>query len=263
MCCLTTFFLVVCFSFGARAGVKCQAEQLEESVRKNLGLISNYQVASSVSLGGAIIESEISGTSNRLLRVDMSILQGDNVAHIKMVFDGTFQWVETSNSSSVEVLRVKLSELVTPLRPFDTSYYLMGSGLLNGEDLPASINTLLSIYDLTAVCEGDVFTLSGELNEPRFANYVSGKRLQGSLELMVRTYAEKFGQLLIKFDMESLALKEYRLGPIGEPAVFHAQFTNLKVNNNLSKEHFIYNVSDEIQAVDITDELLLRLKVSK
>ncbi|PCJ18651.1 MAG: hypothetical protein COB04_06985 [Gammaproteobacteria bacterium] len=190
----------------------------------------------------------------------MNIAQGGDSIEIKAVFDGSHQWVETRGSSRVEVLKISLSELVNSQRPFDTSYYLMGSGLLNGEDFPASLFTLLATYEFKAVCERGIVTLSGTLDEEEFAKYALTKRSQASVESRVRQYSERFSQLVMEFDQLSLGIKGYELGAVGERAIFRVDFKNLQVNEKLPVNHFFYRAPKDVKVVDITEELLLRLR---
>jgi len=81
-----------------------------------------------------------------------------------------------------------------------------------------------------------------------------------SVDSRVSQYSEKFGQLVMKFDLESMALREYGLGPLGKPIIFLAQFKNLRVNKKISPDHFFYRVPDNVKVVDITEELVTRLK---
>lgn len=146
----------------------CNTKNITNQIKRNIKSIPDYRFLSHVSLGDVNVDAQISGKPPNLMRIRLSISQDNTSLITTTVFDGHYQWTETKYPNKTEVTKIKLSKIVSQNRPFDTSYYVMGSGLLNGEDYPATILTLLSIYDLHATCTTTSIRLAGKLNTSNF-----------------------------------------------------------------------------------------------
>lgn len=157
----------------------CEKRKILAEIRHRLLGVEDYKIKALVSLEGVEVVSRITGKMPDRLRIRLEIPHPTGLTIVSAVFDGTNQWVETKKSSSTQVIKIYLAELTTPERPFDTSYYIMGTGLLNGEGYPETIATLLSVYDLKAACSDNVITLSGPINIEKFKEYAAKRRSMG------------------------------------------------------------------------------------
>jgi outer membrane lipoprotein-sorting protein len=239
---------------------ECYSSIILDRIRHYVESIEDYQLQSNVILDGRQVTSEISGKPPILMRIKMHIKQGDTIVNLTVTFDENYQWIETKTPSVTEVLKIKLAGLVSPGRPFDTSYYLMGSGILNGEDYPSSITTLLSIYDLKANCTENEIQLSGPLNIEKFTQYSSTKKSSDSLQSRIKKYSKNFNQLTMVFDTKSLALNEYYLGTKDKPTKFAVTFHKLRINQKLTAKDIAYIPPKGVQAIDITADLIEHLE---
>ena len=101
-----------------------------------------------------VSECSIRGETGRRLRIDMKLSPPPDVpaptTHFVVVFDGTWQWVQTTREEATSVLKVRIRE-VSPdpsTQPFNTGFFVTGSGLVAGEDLPGTVVSLVKMYDM-------------------------------------------------------------------------------------------------------------------
>jgi outer membrane lipoprotein-sorting protein len=234
----------------------CSTVDIIEKINQALSGIKDYQFRSSVTIDGNQVISNIKGMPPNLMRIDMSIEQGSFVTHMTNIFDGTYQWVEIRYPSAVEVSKVELERVTIKDRPFDSSYYLMGSGLLNGEDYPSTVSTLISIYDLSAKCGQDEIELSGPLSIKKFIQYAGTKNSGASVEGRVKKYSDNFGVSHLFFNSKTFALNKYTLGTEKNPDFFSAKYENFRFNKGLEANTFTYFPPEGVQPVNITNDLL-------
>lgn len=240
----------------------CNTTIIVNKIEHALTTIEDYQFRSFVVVDGNSVTSEIKGMLPNLMRIDMTIKQADSAINMSSIFDGSHQWIETKYPSFTEVSKIELGRVTTKDRPFDTSYYLMGSGLLNGEDYPATVSTLISVYDVSAKCTKNNIELSGPLNIKNFAHYMGSKKTINSVESRVKKYSDNFGFSHLVFDNKTLALKEYSLGTKENPGFFSARYENLQLNRGLISMAFTYTPPQDVQPVDITKDLLEHIQNS-
>jgi hypothetical protein len=149
-------------------------------------------------------------------------------------------------------LKIALAGLTTAERPFDTSYYLMGTGLLNGEGFPETIADLLSIYDVTASCADDSVALSGPIDVQAFAEY-AGKRRSRGQQASIGRFVKEFGHLRIDLQPDSYVISGYAMGPSeGEPS-FMVDFKEIRTNQGVAAEVFEYRPPAGVEPEDITE----------
>lgn len=255
------FFIVgVCCSIAVDSLANCDTSAILGKIERYIESIEDYQVQSKIFLDGTHVRSDISGKVPNLMCIKMNIEQGSSSVNVTTIFDGTYQWIETKYPTAIEVLKIKLAGLVSRDRPFDTSYYLMGSGLLNGEDYPTTISTFLSVYDVKAICTQSEIKFAGLLNVDSFTKYALSQKTPGSAERRVEQYSELFKKLQMVFDAKTLELKEYHLGTEDKPKRFTSSFSNHLVNQKLTNENFIYVLREGANPIDITGDVHRQFK---
>jgi outer membrane lipoprotein-sorting protein len=256
-CKILLFLLSLAGAFAFAADTSnCSTPGLLAKIKSNITEIKDYQLQSRVFLDGDLVRSNIVGKLPNNMRISMTINQGDATIKQSTTFDGSFQWLETKSPNAIEVSKIKLKDVVSPERPFDTSFYMMGSGLLNGEDYPTSVSILISVYDVVASCSKSHIKLSGPLNVDKFTRYVNTKKPTGPSSARVKQFAELFPKVNILFDINTLELKEYTLGTKKNPQYFKANFYNAMFNRGLEKDAFAYTPPPGVSATDITKDLL-------
>ena len=233
----------------------CEKRKILAEIRHRLLGVEDYKIEAVVSLEGVAVVSRITGKMPDRLRIRLEMPHPTGLTIVSAVFDGTNQWVETKKSSSTQVIKIDLAELTTPERPFDTSYYIMGTGLLNGEGYPETIATLLSVYDLKAACSDNVITLSGPINIEKFKEYAARRRSMGSQQSSIEKFAKVFGYLDLEFDTADLVIQKYTLGSAHGKASFIVQFKDVQTNQGVGNDVFTYSLPSGAVPVDITEDL--------
>ena len=135
--------------------------------------------------------STVYGKSPDKLRIDYVVSQGGQKMTQKVVFDGEYQWIESSGPGYLEVQRLSLSKLTEPGRPFDT---FNGTGLLSAEDYPGTVRTLISVYDVEMSCLDEQRAVAtGYINRKKFRAYLKESRYyrqrQSAIDRFVKSYA--------------------------------------------------------------------------
>jgi len=232
----------------------CETKKIITEIRHSLLAVENFKIVTISSIEDMVVETQLIGKIPDQLRIQLEIPYPTGLTTVLAIFDGTNQWVETKNSSITQVIKINLAELTTPERPFDTSYYIMGTGLLNGESYPETITTLLSVYDLKADCLGTVVVLSGPINIKKFKEYVAKRRSVGS-QHNIEKFVKVFGYLNLEFDLHNLIIQKYSLGSAQGKASFIVQFKDVQTNQGVEDNDFTYSLPSGVVPVDITEDL--------
>lgn len=156
-----------------------------------------------------------------------------------------------------QIIKINLHKLTKPDRPFDTSFYLMGAGLINGEGFPSSLNTILDVYDFDQCKKNSEIILFGSINKNKLTDYIS-KSLYAKIKLKsVDQFINTFGQVKLTVDAKTSELKKYRFGSKGKTPVTYIVLKNV-INQSLNPSEFTYNPPDNVEVEDITQNLLER-----
>lgn len=243
---------------------ECDTSKAIEAIHNSLIKINDYQMEALVSFGEKKITSSIQGKRPNLLKISMKIPEEQSSLSLLTIFDGSFQWIAQEFQKTTKVSRIKLDSIVSKDRPFDTSYYLMGSGLVNGEDYLGTINTLLQVYRLTAKCENGTIELAGPLKVSAFKEYMKSKKSSGSIESTVKQFSESFNYAKLIFDDRQLILSAYLLGNKNtkndEIDDFSVEFRKMRFNQELSSSLFVFKAPKDVSVVDITADIIKHLK---
>jgi len=250
---LATFLLLIATACAANTPTaECETATIEEEIRQWIAGIQDYELQARISFEGREADSSITGIHPDRLRMQLEMTTPSGQTIQTVVFDGKYQWIESRYPSSTQVSRITLAELTTPARPFDTSYYLMGTGLLNGEGFPETMAILLSVYNLEASCSDEYVTLSGPINIPSFNAYAAGRRPQGQPSIM-EGFITKFGHLQIEFARDGYEISGYVMGPSEAEPALTVDFQDVRTNEGLGAGVFDYSPPPGIQPEDITE----------
>jgi len=233
----------------------CNALLIKESIINKLAGISHYKIDIAVKFDDLNVESNIVGKTSEKMKIQQTIKAPQYTLNYSTVFDGEFQWVESSRESYVQVVKLEVLSLTEKDRPFDTGYYLMGTGLLNGEDYVSTLANLLSVYDLEAVCASGVITLMGEINREKFTHYALNVKTKKSSAEFINKYINEFGYASIEIDKEKLTVNSYKLGPGSNQLLFEALFSNTDINADVDDGMFLYTPPSGIKVLDITNDV--------
>jgi outer membrane lipoprotein-sorting protein len=244
-------FVIVACSAEPLTG-ECEMSKVRAEANQWLSQIRDYEIRARVSLDGKKVDSRIIGKVPDRLQMQLEMIVPSGRLSQTVVFDGEYQWVESRNPLSTQVLKIALAELTTTDRPFDTSYYLMGTGLLNGEGFPETIMVLLSVYDLKASCDDDSVVLSGPINVQAFTEYAAGRRSRGQ-PTSVDRFAKEFGYLRIEFEREGYVVSGYTMAPSEGKSLFTVHFQQIQTNQGITVEAFDYTPPAGVEAEDITE----------
>ncbi len=232
------------------ASAGCSVQKIRQNVLEQLNSIDDYSINAAVSMDETNVISHISGKRPNLLRLQLIITNESGTITYTSVFDNKYQWVEAKSPAGVEVLKLKLDELVKPNRPFDTSYYLMGTGLLNGEDLYGTFEKLLFLFDLNSNCSSKNIILSGTVNQDKLKQYALIKR---SPKVFMDKFIRELGFLTIEIDPSNNMIKKYSLGSDAKTVNFKVNFNSFKINQGLTKNDLSYILPKGIAPQDITE----------
>lgn len=144
------------------------AEELLDRMRARLEGLSAYDLSLTMELYPfRLLEMDVTGEGQESKHVIQSRVRGrlpdrlaihsldsgdDTTPSIvtDMVFDGTWQWTDVQRSAAGNdyrrVGKIRQS-IARPGKPFDTFYYLTGTGLLGGEDFPGTFLEILRLYE--------------------------------------------------------------------------------------------------------------------
>lgn len=231
---------------------------IKKNILNSLNSVDTYQLNATVAMDGKVFPSQIAGKLPNRLRITQKIHHNSEELDTTVVFDGRHQWVESKLSKKIlQVIKIRLSEVVDSTRPFDTGYYLQGTGIFSGEDFPSTVKILLSIYKLTITCTSDKIVLSGHLNEKKFEDYAS-KRKFAKLN-KVRGFRDQFKKNFkyasLLFSRNDYLLRGYLLGSSDKNEKVTVIIKDVKTNIDCLEDEFEYQIPNGIVPNDITDEL--------
>lgn len=218
--------------------------------------IRDYRAVAEVSVGDARVNSKIAGRRPDRLRLELEIRAGERRQSHLVVFDGTDEWVESTDASGRRVARLDARALSPPGRPFDTPYHLMGTGLLEGEDLPSTLVVLLTVFDVTAVRTGTDVAVFGPVNAARLREWAASRGPARSGRVDVDAFARELGYLEMDLVASSGYVPlRYSLGPARGRGSFVVRFREVEVNRGVPDALFVYAPPPGVEAEDLTGEL--------
>ena len=254
--------ITACTDNDKRPG-SCEEKAVEVKLGDWLNGIRDYRIKAIVEIEDQRLHSTIVGRVPDRLSIRLVPDSKENRVWTT-VFDGDYQWVELRSDSNVDVFKIQLKPLIDKLRPFDTSYYIMGSGLMNGEDFPTSIRSLLSTYDLSASCSENAITLAGPVNKEKFKSYAKSRRTPQT-DKVIERFFKQFGYLVLTLDARSHQVTGYRLGVkegatneiSDKTSLFKVEFTEIRINQGDNPGMFEYVPPTGIVPADITEQIRL------
>lgn len=250
------FLLVLAVGWGASCRRPAAQPDEPEAIRAWARGIRDYRLVAEVSLREARVVSRIAGRKPDRLRVEMDIRGGDRRGTHLVVFDGIEEWIESTDASGRRVMKLSARELAPPGRPFDTPYHLMGTGLLEGEDFPSTLTTLLSIYDVTAVRSGPQVVLSGPVNAGKLRQWAASRGPARAGRVDVETFARRFGFLEMELeDSRGWVPRRYALGPARGESDFVVLFREVEVDRGVPDSLFVYAPPPGLVPEDVTESL--------
>lgn len=220
--------------------------------------INSYSIDAFVSIDGKVVTSKIYGKRPDKLCIIQKIPKGSDELVNKVVYDNQYQWVETKISKTiVQISKIELSKIVDNERPFDTGYYIMGTGLFSGEDLPSTVKALLSIYDLTAKCSKNRIVLSGHLNTDSFLKYIMNRKFAGMKKKYgyIERFKKSFKYARLVFELPYNHLREYSLGPTDKKETIKIVFKKICLNPEGLADKISYKPPNGMEVTDITEPL--------
>ena len=259
---LIALLLTACTDNDKQPG-SCEEKAVKVKLDDWLVGIRDYRIKAIVEIEGQRLHSTIVGRVPDRLSIRL-VPESKEKLVWTTIFDGNYQWVELRSDSNVDVFKIQLKPLIDKQRPFDTSYYIMGSGLMNGEDFPTSIRSLLSTYDLSVSCSQSVITLAGPVNKEKFKSYAKSRRTPQS-DKVIERFFKQFGYLVLALDARSHQVTGYRLG-VKEGATneisdktsqFKVEFTEIRINQGGDPGKFEYVPPAGIVPTDITEQIRL------
>jgi outer membrane lipoprotein-sorting protein len=213
------------------------------------------------------VTSTVYGKPPRLMRIVSQMPMLGPSARFIMVFDGTHQWVDFSNEIAGRhinrIMKVRLKDVVSSERPFDTGYELMGCGLYKGTDFPGTAVKMMDLYKLVEQPEESLsghscYVYSGQLNHEAFEREMKLNR-QGAGEALDRLVEVAKSNMLwarVHFSKTDLILRRCEMGNApGKPSMI-AEFDKVKINLELADDQFVYKLPAGASAQDITDQIL-------
>ena len=240
--------------------INCDVNSIIPAVLRKLEAIGDCQSDVILKFNGLDITSRVVGKKPANLRIQQSIQTPENNVDYLVVFDGTTQWIETRTKGSVQAMKLKIAAFTHKDRPFDTGYYLNGTGLLTGEDYIGTIVNLLNFYNLKSGCNKNYATLSGMIIDEKFSNYAVNIKTRRSEPDSVRRYIDEFGYLEIIVDTENWVVNSYKLGQDKDNIRIQVRFKNTQFDKLRNNKIFRYEPPQGIQVLDITDDIINELK---
>jgi outer membrane lipoprotein-sorting protein len=255
-CALFCLLLFFGLSFAGFEDPPCDsAESIKKTILGKIAEVRSYRLEASVNIDDTVVFTKILGITPDRLRIEQSFKSGKDQVHITEVFDRKVQWIETRKSDKIQVLKINTDELVENDRPFDTGYYLMGTGLINGEDFPSTIKILLSVYALSAKCHRSKIVLTGYLDQANFDKYVSRRKFKKANKPFTEEYKKRFRFAEIVVGYPDYGIQKYSLGPSNKTVTLTTHFNDIQTNLDGIEEAFHYKAPNGVQPHDITDEI--------
>lgn len=211
--------------------------------------------------------SSILGRSGERLRIDMTVSPPPGIPLPEMrwlvVFDGTWQWLETTHQGATNVSKVRI-ERVSPNpdeAPFNTGVFVSGLGLIAAEDLPGTVRSLLTIYQVRQLAPDDKRVpegqrvLVGNVDERRFKEWLqrTGQTANGAAAAMGQRM-QAWG--MFYFSKENHRLLGYRVGESEDKITTIVEFEYQNVNHELPEDAFEYEPDEGVEVHDITEDVV-------
>jgi len=255
-----TFFALLLLTVNsfAQAGTfnACNTNLIIKNITSKLSTISDYKLNIAVKFGSNNITSKIIGKTPNKLKITQKIHTTPPHNYIA-VFDGKYQWVESKQNNHTQIVKLNISELTKKNRPYDTGYYLMGTGLLNGEDYIGTLTTLLNTYDFTSICNNNIIILSGIINTNKFKYYALNIKSKTQNIKNIKKYIEKFNKINIVTKKGNVGIYGYKFLSDNNNILFEAVFNNIRLNSKISNSEFLYIPPKGVNVIDITKQLIL------
>ena len=188
---MTSRLTLLLLLFLASAGAADVAEELAQ-VRASLDQLQSYSITLSSKDYTPNIEDPILEARSQLKvqrphlfdLVSEANLQGQELK-ARTVFDGEWQWVDTSKFKDGEFQQRSIIKVLAKLAPdhrrFDTGYYFQGIGLADGLDYVETFQEILEIYEFEAAdSQGGQAVYKGKMSQQRLKNHFA-QRQQGHL----------------------------------------------------------------------------------
>jgi len=258
------FFVIIISLYGELCHAKTDAgdcrdiSAAKKALTSRIDEINSYSIDAVVSINGKIVTSKIYGKRPNSLCIIQIIPKGADELVNKVVYDDRYQWVETKILNKiVQISKIELSKIVDHERPFDTGYYIMGTGLFSGEDFPSTVKALLSIYDLTAKCSKNRIILSGYLNSDSFLKYIMDRKFAGMKKKhgYIERFKKSFKYARLVFEFPDNLLREYSLGPTDKGETIKIVFKKINLNPKLLDDKIKYKPPTGMEVIDITESL--------
>ena len=253
----TFFALLLTIDSFAQAGSlnDCNTNLIIKKITSKLNTISDYKLNIEVKFDSYNVNSKIIGKIPNKLKITQKIKTTPPHNYIA-VFNGKYQWVESKQNNHVQIVKLNISKLTKKNRPYDTGYYLMGTGLLNGEDYIGTLTTLLNTYDFTSTCNDNTIILSGIINANKFKYYALNIKSKTQNIKNIEKYIEKFNKINISVKKGSAGIYGYKFLSDNNNVFFEAVFNNIKLNNKISNSEFLYIPPKGVNVTDITKQLI-------
>ncbi len=252
------FSFISVYSYAGADVEACNVEKIKSNILSHLESIRDYQFTTEVLFDGTFANSQVKGKRPNQLYIQLSIQPPSKPLIITAVYDGVHQWVQSKNSSMTHVMKIELAKLTSPQRPFDSSYNVMGTGLLNGEGYPTTISVLLTTYNLQAQCTNELINLSGRINIDAFKKYAKTVKFLASKSDNVERFARLFGFINLNFDSNDYTVRDYSFGADSNAVKFHVKFSGVQINQGLDDMVFRYSPPSGVAVTDITNDLIMQ-----
>lgn len=249
-------FLFSCNDTNSNISEVCNHNEIKNNIISHLEDIHDYKLNAEVSFNGSVIQTIIKGKRPNQLYIHLRMMPPSKPMTVTTIYDGIHQWIELKNSVATTVMKVQLAKLTSPERPFDSSYNIMGTGLMNGEGYPESITIFLNTFDLQAQCSDDEIILSGPINIDSFKKYAAKIKLTSNRPLNVDKFAKLFGFITMKFRSKDYTIQSYSFRSDNKTIKFDVKFSNTELNKGIDKKSFQYQIPQGVVATDITNDLL-------
>jgi len=248
------FFSINSFSQEVSSG-KCNINLIKNNLTRKFNNITDYKTDIRVKFEGLTVMSNVIGLKPDKMKIQQVIVTPEYSISYLEVFDGKYQYVESRRDKLIQVVKLHVSKLSKRTRPFDTGYYLMGTGLLNGEDYIGTFVKLLNLYNLESTCNKNTLILSGKINVVKFRNYALNIKTKRSSIEYINKYTNKFGYFSIEVNKVNMDVYNYKLGSSDKNIIFEASFSNANFNQNIDSDVFLYTPPSGVTVADITSEV--------
>ena len=243
-------------------------------VREKLQNLQSYslelQVSDKSSESGELLMS--SQTQLKMRRPNLLHMQtrgevADVVLEAVMVFDGSWQWVDTKKLKEEKLVQRTIHKvsaaLAPPKSPFKTGYHYSGTGLTDGLDYIGTFVQILELYDLEfTVAKNGYRVYSGDINREKVRAFLKS---QGKEFLFERAYPEgkKTVQIHIFIDARTHLPMGFSQGDDpGKPDYF-LQVSKLKINPIFPDGTFTYEAPSRWAVFDSTKKAIAGRKMTE